>query len=249
MKEKFSVLFRLFVLVLLLPACRTITHSSENLGVPPSVVVFSFDDGPNANGNTTSRVLDTLKEYNIRAMFSLLGENAEAYPHLVRRIYDEGHIIVNHGYYDKAAIRMDDNEFRDNLFKGEKAISGALGKELNPKLYRPHGGFYKTRQEKICLEEGYALAFASARAYDAVLTGTEQGKAVKRIIRKIEKQNGGIILLHDARGSHSSAEKKLKKTPDGAFDRSWFPEALEEIITALLEKGYRLNAPFEVFTQ
>ena len=224
-------------------SCQTITSNRTELGIPSSLVYFSFDDGPDACGDTTARLLDVLKKYQIRALFSLLGENTEYYPELVRRIYDEGHYIVNHGYSDKWACKMNEDEFRNNLARGEAAISRVLGFDMNPRLYRPHGGFYYAKQENICFEEGFTIIPVTARVYDAIKGGTSQDKVVRRIIKKLEKQNGGVILLHDGRGSFSRRERKLAKNPQCAYDRSWIPDTVEEIITALLEKGFVLNCP------
>jgi len=228
-------------MLLLLYSCRSINSSREETGVPPSTVILSFDDGPNANDDTTARLLDVLSKYRIKAMFALLGENAEANPELVRRIHNEGHIIINHGYSGKWSGRMSKDAFRNNLVSGEAAISAALGMELHPKLYRPHGGFFNSAQEKICRAAGYTIVPANVRIYDAVLSGAEKEKAVKKILKAVEKQNGGIVLLHDARDSHYQMEKKLEKKPDGVFNRSWLPETVEEIITALLDKGFSFN--------
>jgi len=225
-----------FVL-LLLSSCRTINYSRAELNIPPSVICFSFDDGPNAQGDTTARLLDVLKKYHIHAQFCLLGENAEHNPELVRRIYDEGHCIINHGYSDRWAYKMKDDEFRNNLLKGEAAISAALGKDLYPKLYRPQGGSYRKRQEQIFLDAGYTLAPVTIRVYDAVFTGKEKDKVVREVTREVIKQKGGIILLHDSRDSHSRTEKEFTKYNRGVFDRSWIPEAVEEIIVILLNKG------------
>jgi len=229
--------------LLFLSSCRTINYHRTDLNIPPSVVYFSFDDGPNGQGDTTARLLDVLKKYEIRAMFCLLGENAEQYPDLVTRIYDEGHCIVNHGYSDKWASRMNDDEFRDNLVRGGAAISAALGHEMYPKLYRPHGGFYHSAQEKIMRNEGYTLVPATIRVYDAVDDKTQQHKAARKIIRKVEQQGGGIVLLHDARDSHVLMEKELAKNPGGVFDRSWIPDVVDEIIPVLLDKGFMVNSP------
>jgi peptidoglycan/xylan/chitin deacetylase (PgdA/CDA1 family) len=222
-------------------ACQTINRSRTEAGVPPLVVIFSFDDGPNAQGEVTARLLDVLKEYDIRALFALWGENAEKYPELVKRIDNEAHQIVNHGYSDRFAVRMDEDAFRENLMRGEVAIFAALGKKLKPKLYRPHGGFYNRRQEKICREAGYTIVPVNVRLYDAVLDGTERSKVVKEAIEKIEKEGGGIILLHDGRGSHVRMKEELEKNPGGAFDRSWIPGAVEEMIVELLGRGFKLD--------
>ena len=225
----------------LLLSCQSITRKSADPAIEPSHIVLSFDDGPNIFDDTTAQLLDVLKRHEIKAMFALLGGNAERNPELVKRIYDEGHLIINHGYFDKWAIEMSEEEFRDNLAIGEAAISKALGRNLSPKLYRPHGGFYTPAQGKIIREAGYTMIFADIRVYDAVLTGAKKDKMIKEIIEKAEKNNGGIVLLHDGRGSQDKMEKELKKKPSGAFDRSWIPAAVEEIITTLESRGFILN--------
>jgi hypothetical protein len=68
-------------------------------------------------------------------------------------------------------------------------------------------------------------------------------KMIEEIIEKAEKQKGGIVLLHDGRGSLVQMEKKLKKNLDSAYNRSWIPSAVEEIIVALTSKGFILNDP------
>ena len=225
------------VLCLLFPACRSINSSRTELNIPPSIVCLSFDDGPNNQGDTTARLLDVLKKYQIQAQFCLLGENAERYPDLVRRIYDEGHCIINHGYSDKWAVGMNDKEFRNNLLRGEAAVSAALGEDLYPKLYRPQGGFYRRRQEKILRDADYTIIPVTVRVYDAVITGREKDRVVREVTGKAIKQGGGIILLHDSRDSWSRAEKELAINNRSAFDRSWIPEAVEEIIIILLNSG------------
>ena len=233
----------LFLFCFLFSSCQSINRSRTELDIPQRTVIFSFDDGPDANGDTTARLLDVLKKYQIRSLFCLLGENAEQYPDLVRRIHDEGHYFINHGYADKKAFKMSEDEFRDNLIRGEEAISAALGFDWNPKLYRPHGGLYKSRHERIWIEEGYVMVPSNVRVYDAVKTASSRHKIVKQTIEKIEKQEGGIVLLHDGRGSWSNREKRLERNPQGAFNRSWIPETVDEIITVLLDRGFVFGDP------
>ena len=184
-----------------------------------------------------------LREHQIRALFFLLGENAARYPGLVRRIHAEGHYIANHGYSDRMAHRMSEEEFRKELLRGRAAISAALGFELYPRLYRPHGGFYRRRHERVWLEEGYTMIPATVRSYDAVATARGRDRVVRRTLRGVQRQGGGLILLHDGRGTHSSRERALQRNPQGAFNRAWVPGAVEEIIVTLLELGFVLDVP------
>jgi peptidoglycan/xylan/chitin deacetylase (PgdA/CDA1 family) len=219
--------------------CLSITNTGTEIR-DKKTVIFTFDDGPNAHEDTTARLLDILQKYNIRAVFVLLGENVEQNPELVRRIYTEGHIIANHGYSGKWAVGMKDDEFRENLLKGEAAIIAALGETPSPKFYRPHGGFYYQRHERIWREEGWQLLDCKIRAYDAAVSETGKQKVIRTIVTKTEKNRGGIILLHDAKDTYLLMEKELAKNPTGSSNRSWIPSAVEEIIISLLEKGYQL---------
>jgi len=250
MNNAFHKLFRITLRILCfiigffcLSSCRSISSAPSELELPHQALVFSFDDGPNTADDTTGRVLDMLAKYNIKAVFCFLGVNAENAPDMVRRIYNEGHVIVNHGYSDKWASRMKKSEFRNNLLKGEAAINSALGHDCRPLLYRPHGGYYSQSQEKIWREEGYELVSCKIRAYDAVLAKSAQDRVVKKVLNKIEKYGSGIILLHDARDSHERMEKHLEKKPNGAFNRSWIPDTAEIIIVKCLENGYIFEKP------
>ena len=56
-------------------------------------VALTFDDGPSP---MTGKVLDVLKEHNVKAGFFLIGSKIVEDRETVRRIADEGHIIGNH---------------------------------------------------------------------------------------------------------------------------------------------------------
>jgi len=244
-----NTLFTTIVLFsICLVTCKTlnITSSNEKLGIPPSHVIFTFDDGPNQNNNTTERLLDVLGKYRVKAMFCLIGVNVINNPEIVRRIYNEGHIIVNHGYSDKIAYFLNDDEFRENIILGERAITEALGFEAYPKLYRPNGGIYNIQKERIIIEEGYTIVPYTVKVIDAYTTPANKNKIVKKIINTVKKQNGGIILMHDMRDAYDLNKSKLEREPDSAYNRSWIPEAVEEIIIALLEKKFILSETFNL---
>src|SRR5437870_2430075 len=57
-------------------------------------IVVTFDDGPRPP--STTRVLDVLAAYRVKATFFLIGNAATEFPTLVHRIYEEGHSIGTH---------------------------------------------------------------------------------------------------------------------------------------------------------
>ena len=243
--KTFFILFGLIVLnSVCLSSCRTIISNKKNISLPPSLVIFTFDDGPNERYNTTERLLDILHKYQIKGVFCLLGENAENNPEIVRRIYNEGHIIVNHGYSDRFAIFMNKEEFMKNLYLGERAITEALGFKTNNNLYRPQGGFFTTRQQRIINEEGYTIITFTIPVLDPFVSYRGKDRLIKRIVRSVERRNGGIILLHDRRAGTARSASRLQRKPDGVFNRSWIPEAVEAIIIQLMDRGFILNETF-----
>ena len=57
-------------------------------------VALTFDDGPNPE--YTEKLLDGLKNREVKATFFLLGNQVELYPDIVKRMHEEGHLIGNH---------------------------------------------------------------------------------------------------------------------------------------------------------
>ena len=102
------------------------------------VCYFTFDCGFD-NGNT-GKILDVLKEKNVRGLFVLNGHFIESAPDLVRRMIDEGHIVGNHGrnHVNMARVTVDE-------FIKEVEENNALLRELVPgasymTYYRPPYG-------------------------------------------------------------------------------------------------------------
>ena len=70
-------------------------------------IAITFDDGPSV---CTPALLDGLKERGVKATFFLVGENVETYPDIVKRIYEEGHLIGNHTYHHVEITKLSDEE-------------------------------------------------------------------------------------------------------------------------------------------
>src|SRR3954462_7715615 len=70
------------------------TYFHANVDGP--YIAMTFDDGPSPE--TTPRLLDILKQRNIKATFFMIGQNAERHPDIVKRILADGHEIGNHSW-------------------------------------------------------------------------------------------------------------------------------------------------------
>ena len=90
------------------------------------VAYLTFDDGPTKN--ITPKILDILKEENVKATFFVVGKNVDSYPEIVKRAYDEGHFIANHGYdHNNKNLYKNDESFLNEIEKTDIAIGNVVG--------------------------------------------------------------------------------------------------------------------------
>ena len=112
-----------------------LTNGSEK------VAFLTFDDGPNAS--VTPKVLDILKDENVRASFFVIGKNVDSHPEIVKRAYEEGHFIANHGYDHNNSVLYKNNEsFINEIKKTDLAIGNAIGiQDYCSHIFRFPNGF------------------------------------------------------------------------------------------------------------
>src|ERR1700685_2740033 len=132
------------------PAKQT-TYAQVRVDQP--YVAMTFDDGPSAEN--TPRLLDMLKQRNIKATFFLIGQNAAANPDLVRRILAEGHEIGNHSWTHPQLSKLSDDRVTEEITKTQAAIKNASG--YTPVILRPPYGAITARQ-KDWIEKQFGLS-------------------------------------------------------------------------------------------
>lgn len=69
-------------------------NNIENLHKGKKEIIITIDDGPTPG--VTEDILDSLKKYNVKATFFVVGTRAQDYPEIMARIVREGHLIGNH---------------------------------------------------------------------------------------------------------------------------------------------------------
>jgi len=75
----------------------------------------------------TDRLLDLFEEYGVKGTFFILGEIAEHFPDLVRRIAEQGHHLGVHGYYHYQVFRQTRDGFRGSVTRAKKLIEDVSG--------------------------------------------------------------------------------------------------------------------------
>ena len=125
-------------------------------------VALTFDDGPDLE--FTPKILDKLKQHNVKATFFLLGENAEKFPNVVKRIANEGHVIGNHTYSHPNLAKVNDAEYRNQIIKTEEILKRLAG--YAPKFIRPPYGEILENQLNWATEQNFMIVQWSVDTVD-----------------------------------------------------------------------------------
>jgi polysaccharide deacetylase family sporulation protein PdaB len=152
-------------------------------------VALTFDDGPDPR--YTPKVLDVLKEYDVKGTFFLLGARAKALSHITKRIHEEGHDIGNHTYWHPKLDTEKPDRFHWELTKTQNVLQDILG--FRPSLFRPPYGAFSEEMLKMASEMGYSTIAWSVDSVDWMQLSPEQIQ--KNVLSNVHP--GAIILMHD----------------------------------------------------
>jgi peptidoglycan/xylan/chitin deacetylase (PgdA/CDA1 family) len=169
-------------------ANKPATWFSVNVEGP--YIAMTFDDGPSPE--TTPRLLDILKQRNIKATFFMIGQNAERNPTIVKRILAEGHEIGNHSWTHPQLSKLSDDRVTEEINKTQNAIKDASG--YTPILMRPPYGAITARQKEwIEKQFGLSVIIWSVDPFDWKRPGASVIE--QRILAGARP--GAIVLSHD----------------------------------------------------
>lgn len=171
-----------------------------------NVVALTFDDGP---GRSTEELLDGLKERNVKATFFLVGENIEGHEDIVKRMYDEGHLIGNHTFSHVQLTAVPEGKALEEVNETNDAIEAVTG--VRPYYIRPPYGMISS-----CMAEEIDMQCVLWTVDPEDWNTSDCGAVVRHVVK--DAKNGDIILMHDI------------------FDSS--VTAALEIVDRLKEKGY-----------
>lgn len=109
-------------------------------------IALTFDDGPHPY--YTLQLLKGLKERNVKATFFITGQNVEAYPEIVKEIYDDGHLIGNHTYNHTQLTSQNAEAFKEEIIKTNEVIKAVTGEDtiyIRP----PYGSWNREFEQEL----------------------------------------------------------------------------------------------------
>ena len=170
------------------------------------VIYLTFDDGPTTS--ITPKVLDILKEKNVKATFFILNydENGEK---LVKREIAEGHTVGIHGYsHNYKTIYQSVDAYMNNITKLQEKIKNSTG--YNATITRFPGGSSNTVSRynpgimtKLVKEvpaRGYKYFDWNVSSGDAGGAKTSQD-VYNNVVNGLSKNRANVVLMHDFSGN------------------------------------------------
>ncbi|WP_432776753.1 exo-beta-N-acetylmuramidase NamZ domain-containing protein [Brevibacillus gelatini] len=218
------------------PAPKPPVAPAPNTG--EKIAYLTFDDGPSP---VTPHILDTLKKYQVKATFFVVGRYVPGNEAILKRAVAEGHAIGGHTYsHDYQVVYKSTEAFFADLEKGNQLIEKAIG--TKPVLFRYPGGSTNTvslkyqdpkryNSQKTVMsaikaeanKKGYTFIDWNVTNGDARSNQYTAQQALATIKQQVKSQKEIVVLMHDA----------STKTPTA--------QSLPEVITFLKSKGYRFE--------
>jgi len=167
-------------------------------------VYLTFDDGPSKA--VTIPILDLLKQEDIKATFFVLGTNAERNPDIIKRAYEEGHYIANHGYsHVYESIYQSSDTILAEYYKTEEIIRSALQNEnYSSHLFRYPGGSIggKNKQIKndtkpVLTQNGIHYLDWNALTKDSEGANTRE-EQLQSLVDTVQQKKSVVVLMHDS---------------------------------------------------
>jgi Polysaccharide deacetylase len=136
---------------------------------------------------------------------------AQAYPSIVRRIYNAGHTIGTHSQNHPSRFqRLNTSAFERQIDRGIASVDAALGdpKALSPFFRIP--GLNRTNAVEAYLASKSLVTWsADVVADDWKCIGARE--IVRRTMRRLEEKGRGILLFHDIHATTAAALPILLK--------------------------------------
>jgi peptidoglycan/xylan/chitin deacetylase (PgdA/CDA1 family) len=207
----------------LVPNCQWWGPVVRRFRTAESEVWITIDDGPSLAH--TLKMLDLLEQFEAKATFFVIGENAEAHPHLITEILTRGHGLANHtGTHPSRSFWFaGPSKVRREI--DECAATLRTTPERPALFFRAPAGLKNLFVHPALMRRGMGLMGWTVRGLDTVRHDPA------RVAARIEKnaKPGAIILLHEG--------KQTKRDPD------FGPRCLELTLQRLTSRGYRFVIP------
>ena len=186
-------------------------------------IYLTFDLGYEAG--YTSKILDALKQNNVKGTFFVTAHYVNTASDLVKRMIDEGHIVGNHTVNHKSMPSLSDDELTTEVMKLHQVIYEKYNYEM--KYMRPPKGEFSERTLCMCEKLGYKTVMWSFAYVDwEENKQPSEEEAMQKIIPNLH--NGEIMLLHATSKTNADImDKMIKRVQEEGYEF----RSLEEFVS------------------
>lgn len=172
-------------------------------------VYLTFDDGPSEN---TAKILDILKEKNVKATFFVIGKEDEESKALYQRIVAEGHTLGMHSFSHKYSVIYDSlDAFEEDVNHLRSYLAEITG--IEPDIMRFPGGSKNqvsntdmTEFIRYLKEEDITYYDWNVASGDATSQAYTADELVQNVMTDVVKYDTSIVLMHDAATKGTTVE-------------------------------------------
>jgi peptidoglycan/xylan/chitin deacetylase (PgdA/CDA1 family) len=164
-------------------------------------VALTFDDGPDPID--TPRLLEILREKQVKATFFVVGARAEKYPDIVRCAWEDGHLVANHTWsHHNLFCFLTPWRLRAEIVRCKYLIEDICGSRN--KYFRSPVGLRHPLLSVSLKQVNLEYISWRIRSYDTIIKSSSS--LTRRILKSVA--SGDIILLHDhlPSGAHAMLE-------------------------------------------
>ncbi|MCL2698178.1 MAG: polysaccharide deacetylase family protein [Oscillospiraceae bacterium] len=154
-------------------------------------IYLTFDEG--YENGFSPRILDALRERNVKATFFITYDYAKNEPELIRRMINDGHELGNHSWSHPSFPGLTDGQITEEIMKLHDYIKENFSYEM--RLIRFPKGEFSERVLAAAQNLGYQSVFWSFAYVDwNVNSQPDRGEAFDKITQATHP--GAVILLH-----------------------------------------------------
>ena len=197
------------LLAAVLPRERILMRGPRSMGRAPRIAL-TFDDGPHPIH--TPLLLDQLAQYQLRATFFVIGENARRYSSLVARMHAEGHEIGNHTWSHTEPKLTSATMLADEVRRTDDLLFQLTGEV--PVVMRPPKGEVGIQKLLQLWRLKKTVAMWNVDPKDFRMKNRDE---MDRWCRTYQPADGDILLMHD---NHPYANSAIENfVADDVFDQ------------------------------
>ena len=207
------------------------TYTISYYGYHPNEVALSFDDGPDPKW--TPRILDVLKEKNVKGTFLIIGEEALASIGLLRRELREGNELGNHTYTHPDISEVSPSRLEFEVKLTERLFASKLG--VQPLYFRPP---YDVDEEPDTDDQAAPIVRIQQDGFIVIGNKIDTNDWDERVRKSPAEIAQSVLEQLDRMKTKPQFRGSVILMHDGGGDRSVTLAALPVLIDTLRAHGY-----------